>query len=105
MHKEKRKRPFRLGRRKTDRRSGALCHTGVTAYVRESGRCSWTRKAEASVLPRQANVLPQRSPFFDFIGEGYLTSRGKALQLDKKKSGSACPAPTTISGITNVEKN
>ncbi|KAB7707460.1 hypothetical protein F9802_06830 [Bacillus aerolatus] len=37
---EKRKRPFRLGRHKTDRRSGTLCHTGVTAYVRESGRWS-----------------------------------------------------------------
>ncbi|MGM7635923.1 hypothetical protein, partial [Bacillus sp. Hm123] len=35
---EKRKRPFRLGRHKTDRRSGVLCHIGVTAYVRESGR-------------------------------------------------------------------
>ncbi|WP_141676291.1 hypothetical protein [Pseudobacillus wudalianchiensis] len=39
---EKRKQLPRLGRHKTDRRSGALCHTGVTAYDRESSRCNWT---------------------------------------------------------------
>ncbi|WP_203363980.1 hypothetical protein [Bacillus sp. REN10] len=34
-----------------DRRSGVLCHVGVTAYVRESGCYSWTGKAEAAVRP------------------------------------------------------
>ncbi|WP_203364297.1 hypothetical protein [Bacillus sp. REN10] len=28
---EMRKQPFRLGRHKMDRRSGVLCHTGVTS--------------------------------------------------------------------------
>ncbi|WP_338750958.1 hypothetical protein [Bacillus sp. FJAT-52991] len=49
---EKRKQPFRLGRYKTDRRSGVLCHTDVTAYVRESGGQG---KAEPTVQTRQAN--------------------------------------------------
>ncbi|MGM7637475.1 hypothetical protein [Bacillus sp. Hm123] len=47
--KEERKQPFRLGRHKMDRRSGVLCHIGVTAYVRESGCWSWTiRRAEGA---------------------------------------------------------
>ncbi|MGM7634780.1 hypothetical protein [Bacillus sp. Hm123] len=37
---EMRKRPFRLERHKTDRRSGVLCHIDVTTYARESGRWS-----------------------------------------------------------------
>ncbi|MFL0363072.1 hypothetical protein ACH0BF_08615 [Pseudobacillus sp. 179-B 2D1 NHS] len=41
---EKRKRLFRLSRHKSDRQSDAFCHTGVTAYDRESSRYSWTRE-------------------------------------------------------------
>ncbi|MFK2824744.1 hypothetical protein QYG89_03385 [Bacillus sp. B190/17] len=34
-------------------------------------------KAKAPVLPRQANVLLQRSPFFDFMGRRLFDLEGQ----------------------------
>ncbi|KAB7707498.1 hypothetical protein F9802_07035 [Bacillus aerolatus] len=54
-----------------------------------------SRKAEAPVLPRQANVLSPKKSLFDFIEERLFDLEGQGAAAGQKKSGSACSAPTS----------
>ncbi|WP_197090952.1 hypothetical protein, partial [Bacillus sp. FJAT-27231] len=65
---EKQKQPFRLGRHKTDRRSGVLCHTDVTAYDRESGCWSWTTPHGVKAI-NHGTVLPVTETYYPVLKE------------------------------------
>ncbi|NME06674.1 hypothetical protein, partial [Psychrobacillus sp. BL-248-WT-3] len=52
-----------------------------------------TRKAESPALPRQANGEKRGGSSSATGAFIHLTSRGKAMKLDIKKSGIACHCP------------